>query len=263
MITNTSLFKSNKTIPQTFDWEFPSDQISIKPGYVHVWKVDLTNISSHHDTAGILSADERERAVRMIDPLRRELFRSARFALRNILSLYKCLPPEAIEFTYGIYGKPFVKQQALRCSISFNITHSSDLMLVALSNSCQVGIDLEKEHNPTTKEWIIRQYFSQKDNYFFRNLPEEKRLSAFLQLWTLKEAHAKAIGSGFAAAPELDFYEQDHNSELRMNQMIVYPKEDFWFLCFSPRKGFIASTAVLSNVSPVPRFYSYEFESIT
>jgi len=263
MNTKTSVYQKNKIIPQPFDWKIPPNKVSIKPGDVHIYKVDMANISSHHDTVGILSADERQRAVRMIDPLKRERFRSARFALRNILSSYKVLPPEDIEFSYAKHGKPFVKQNALKNSISFNITHSSDLMLVALSNSYQVGIDLEKEHNSATKEWIIRQFFSQKDNYFFNILPQEDRLPAFLHLWTLKEAHAKAIGSGFAAAPELDFYEQDHLSELRINHMIVYPKEDFWFLCFSPRKGFIAAAAVLSNVSPVPRFYSYEYDSET
>jgi len=136
-------------------------------------------------------------------------------------------------------------------------------MLVALSSSCQVGIDLEKEHSLTTKEWIIRQYFSQKDDYYIRHLPGEERLSAFLLLWTLKEAHAKAIGCGFAAAPDLDFSERDHHYKVCLNRMIIYPKNDFWFLCFSPYKGFIASAAVLNDISPVPRFYSYKYDSET
>ena len=263
MITKTNFSNNSKSISHPFNWEIPPNRVSIKPGDVHIWKVDLKVIAAYQDAAKILSTDERERAARIIDPLRRGRFRSARFVLRNILSLYNYLPPEEIELSYGRYGKPFIKQKALKCSISFNITHSTNLMLVALSNSCQIGIDLEKEHSITTKEWIIKQYFSQKDNYFFRHLPGEERLSAFLLLWTLKEAHAKALGSGFGAAPDLDFSERDHHCELRLNQMIIYPKEDFWFLCFSPDKGFIASAAVLTTVNPVPRFYSYKYESET
>ena len=263
MIPKTNYSNSNISISQPFDWEIPPNRVSIKPDDVHIWKVDLKVIASHQNAAKILSTDERERAARMIDPLKRGRFRFARFALRNILSFYKYLLPEAIELSYGKYGKPFIEQKGLECSLSFNITHSTTLMLVTLSNSHQVGIDLEKEHSLTTKEWIIRQYFSQKDNYFFRHLPGEERLSAFLLLWTLKEAHAKALGCGFAAAPELDFSERDHHCELRLNRMIIYPKDDFWFLCFSPYKGFIASAAVLNNVSPVPRFYSYKYDSET
>ena len=263
MITKTNFSNKSKSISHPFNWEIPPNRVSIKPGDVHIWKVDLKVIAAYQDVAKILSTDERERAARIIDPLRRGRFRSARFVLRNILSLYNYLPPEEIELSYGKYGKPFIEQKALKCSISFNITHSTNLMLVALSNSCQIGIDLEKEHSITTKEWIIKQYFSQEDNYFFRHLPGEERLSAFLLLWTLKEAHAKALGSGFGAAPDLDFSERDHHCELRLNQMIIYPKEDFWFLCFSPDKGFIASAAVLTTVNPVPRFYSYKYESET
>ena len=263
LMTKTDRSNTSTLFSQALNWKIPSNRFSFQPNEVHIWKVDLKNIVPHQDSSRILSTDELDRAARMIDPLRRGRFLSARFALRNILSLYKHLPPEAIEFSYGKYRKPFVEQRTLNCSISFNISHSSDLMLVALSNSCQVGIDLEKEHSLTTKDWIIRQYFSQKDSYFFRNLPAEDRLSAFLLLWTLKEAHSKAIGSGFAEAPSLDFSEKDHHSDLRLNQVIIYPKEDFWFLCFSPFGGFIASVAILTAVSPVPRFYSYEYDSET
>ena len=195
LMTKTDHSNTSTSIYQAIDWKIPSNRFSFQPNEVHIWKVNLKNIVPHQDSSRILSTDELDRAARMIDPLKRGRFLSARFGLRNILSEYKHLPPEAIEFSYGKYGKPFVEQRALKYSISFNISHSSDLMLVALSNSYQVGIDLEKEHSHTTKEWIIRQYFSQKDSYFFRNLPAEERLSAFLLLWTLKEAYAKAIGS--------------------------------------------------------------------
>jgi phosphopantetheinyl transferase len=251
----------NASISQSFEWCLPPNQIFIKSGEVHIWKADLNVVATYQVEARILSADEKDRADRMIDPLKRGRFRSARIALREILSLYKNESPEMIEFSFGKNGKPYIKQGSLKYAISFNISHSADLMLVVLSNSAPVGIDLEEKHSLTSQEWIIRQYFSQKDNYFLNQLPEGERLSAFLRLWTLKEAYAKALGSGLAAAPELDFSERNYHSDLCLNQVIISPKDDFWFLCFLPQKGFIASSAILTNIYPVPRFYAYASKS--
>ena len=117
MITKANFSNKSKSISYPFNWEIPPNRVSIKPGDVHIWKVDLKVIASHQDTGKILSTDEQERAARIVDPLRRGRFRSARFALRNILSLYEYLSPEAIELSYGKYGKPFIKQKALKCSI--------------------------------------------------------------------------------------------------------------------------------------------------
>jgi len=76
MITKTNFSNKSKSTSHPFNWEIPPNRVSIKPGDVHIWKVDLKVIAAYQDAAKILSTDERERAARIIDPLRRIRFRS-------------------------------------------------------------------------------------------------------------------------------------------------------------------------------------------
>ncbi len=47
MITKTNFYNKSKSISHPFGWETPPNRVSIKPGDVHIWKVDLKVITAH------------------------------------------------------------------------------------------------------------------------------------------------------------------------------------------------------------------------
>jgi 4'-phosphopantetheinyl transferase len=78
----------------------------------------------------------------------------------------------------------------------FNISHSGDLIMVALAQDCQIGVDLELKR-PRKKMMSLAQYsFSETEFAWLSALPENEQESAFWQLWTIRESILKLAGKG-------------------------------------------------------------------
>jgi 4'-phosphopantetheinyl transferase len=146
--------------------------------------------------AELLSADERERAGRFVFDHLRSSFTLSRGAMRVLLG--RCLDarPAAIRFTYGEKGKPALESPG---RIRFNVSHSGDLALFAITLDCEIGVDIERIHAMQDFAGIAKRFFSTEEEMDLMSLPEDQREAAFFRCWTRKEAYIKAIGDGFSA----------------------------------------------------------------
>ena len=116
----------------------------------------------------------------------------ARAALRIVLAGHLGLHPGDVEFATGEHGKPEILGSALR----FNLSHSADLALIALTEHAEVGIDVE--------------HTSRRSRAVERTLTPpsappstvDDRHTELLRIWCRKEALAKAGGGGLGWAPE-------------------------------------------------------------
>lgn len=112
--------------------------------------------------------------------------------------LRECLRPLGIHYDdstpiiKGEYGKPALAEHP---EIHFNISHS-DGIAACIAGKRQCGIDCERirEFRPN----ILKRVFSEQEQMYFRNVPDEEKNTAFFRLWTLKEAYIKAIGMGLS-----------------------------------------------------------------
>lgn len=95
-----------------------------------------------------------------------------------------------IEIGYGENGKPFITNLE---NVHFNISHSGDFVVCAVSNN-EVGIDVERIRKVNLR--IAERYFSASELYDLMQLGEEERKTYFITLWTVKESYLKAIGKG-------------------------------------------------------------------
>jgi 4'-phosphopantetheinyl transferase len=77
----------------------------------------------------------------------------------------------------------------------FNISHTRDAFAFAISECCEVGIDLEKMDRSIDFKSIARKFFSNAERAFILDSPADSRNRFFL-LWTRKEALLKALGTG-------------------------------------------------------------------
>ncbi len=180
-------------------WSFPPDQWQLNGAEVHVWAASLDKpvgrICSLEQT---LSPDERDRAMRFHFERDRNRFIVGRGMLRAILSSYLTIDPGKLHFVYSSRGKPFLTGLPGRCTIHFNLAHSNDLILIALTQFCAVGVDVEWVHSVRDTEKIASHFFSSREVVELMALPKEQRTLAFFNLWTRKEACLKATGAGLS-----------------------------------------------------------------
>lgn len=169
------------------------------PGFdeVHLWQVDL-DCPAHERVAltAVLSPDELERAGRLVFALHAGRFTVARGALRCILAAYLRVPPASLRFDYGVQGKPALAGEP---GLSFNLSHSGGLALVALAAGRALGVDVEGGEERASAAEIVRSHFSAAEQQEFDALPVAERPTAFRRGWTRKEAYLKARGAGLTA----------------------------------------------------------------
>lgn len=163
---------------------------------VHVWQAHLDR-APISELAQTLSEEEMSRAERYRFSVDRHRSIAARGILREILSSYLGTPPAAITFNAGSFGKPYLSN----FPVHFNLSHSGPMMLIALSHQ-ELGIDLEKIDAPVEVMPIAQAYFPAAEAAELLNLSMSDRMHRFFQLWTNKEALAKASGLGIAQVLE-------------------------------------------------------------
>jgi 4'-phosphopantetheinyl transferase len=137
---------------------------------------------------GVLSVSEKARADKLIDPIIRNYFSAARASLRWLLAQYLDLSPEEVVIQYASGGKPFVP------GVYFNVSHSRDRALIAITKSCSVGVDLEFI-DPDVSYWQVAELaFTPQERQALAAISGEEQRQVFYQMWTSKEAFLKAHG---------------------------------------------------------------------
>jgi len=173
---------------------------------IHIWKLHLNNeeIDLHHLYEEVLSPDERSRVDRLRSEVDKKRSISSRGLLRKRLGAYLKIDPCEITFSYNKYGKPSLDPSSHNQDLKFNISHSRDIVLHAITQSREIGIDVEYLKVIDKADKIVGRFFSEEEKNFYNSQPEDKKKWAFFTLWTRKEAYSKAMGRGIGL-PSKDF----------------------------------------------------------
>lgn len=175
----------------------------LAPGQVHLWRASLDLPPGRtRELERFLSPDELARAKRFVVRSARDRYTTARAVLRNILARYVSEAPADLRFSYTEHGKPHLAQPAtsLATSLRFNVTHSHDLAVYALTGGQPVGVDVEYLYRRAIVDRlkIAHRFFSDREYNALASMPPYRRDQAFLACWTRKEAFVKAIGQGLS-----------------------------------------------------------------
>ena len=144
-----------------------------------------------------LTSDERTRSARFRFERDRQRFIVARGVLRDLLGGYLQTPPGQIRFVYNAFGKPDLGPEFTR-RLTFNLSHSAGLALIAIAAASNVGVDLEYIRAQSGYADIARRFFSAPEVDHLNALPSHLYAEAFFGCWTKKEAYLKACGEGLA-----------------------------------------------------------------
>lgn len=180
---------------QKDNWTSPPDSLELESHYVDVWRIALDLSSdSIKLIESTLSADEANRAVRFHFEVDKNHFIVAHGVLRKILGCYLHCDPTELTFSLNQYGKPALVNSALE----FNLSHSSDFALIAVTSDRKIGVDLERIRPDMELENIASRNFSEIEVSELMGLPPEQRGIGFFNCWTRKEAYVKAQGVGLS-----------------------------------------------------------------
>lgn len=157
---------------------------------VHLW---LAERGDDVDDS-TLSAEERARAARLKQPQDRALFVLAHAVLRDLLARYTGQRACDLALTTGAHGKPCLPAGS-HDDLRFNLSHSGDVVLVALARGRDLGVDVEAVSAHDDLDAVAAQVFADDERAAIA-AAGERRLDAFHALWTRKEACVKAWGRG-------------------------------------------------------------------
>ncbi len=162
---------------------------------IHIYAAPLSGVIAEERFA-VLNADERERAQRLISPLHRQRFIAAHVMLREILSLYLPTDAASLQFAFSSRRKPSLAKP-FENKLHFNLSHSEEMAVYAITTSGEVGIDIE-QIRPENKSDVAERFFSEKEKSALTTLPATQQRAGFYQVWARKEAIIKANGKGLS-----------------------------------------------------------------
>ena len=148
-------------------------------------------------TREFLSSDEAARRAHYRSRAAAERYVVTRSLVRIVLGEHLGVGPRALRVSRTDTGKPIVAE-----GINFNVTHSGDLVLLAVCERRPVGVDVERRREvPRVRELMLR-WFSESERQECAHLSTLGLTDseAFLRVWSLKEARLKALGVGISGA---------------------------------------------------------------
>lgn len=169
-------------------------------GQVDVWLTALEALTADllYSYEAILSTDERERLRRFIVLEPRVQHVVARALLRTTLSRYAEVEPTQWCFETNKYGRPYLAAPVIGHDLRFNLSHTTHLVALAITEGCEIGIDVEYTLRQFDSDRLASTVFAPAEIKALQAAPQSQRRELFWAFWTLKEAYIKARGMGLS-----------------------------------------------------------------
>jgi 4'-phosphopantetheinyl transferase len=163
----------------------------------YAWTGALSDAALWQRYLDLLPPDEIERIYRFArEPDRRRGLMACALT-RAALARHTGVEPAAMRFTRDRLGKPELVDPA-RTGLSFNISHTGELVLCGVSWAGSVGVDVERHDRTLNDLALARRFFAPDEAAELEAVAAAGRRRAFFELWTLKEAYVKACGRGLS-----------------------------------------------------------------
>ncbi len=217
------------------------------PG-VGVWLVPLGSAGPEISWAmARLAPEERALAERFPDYTNTVRFAVTRAALRQLLSKHCNRGCSEIRLTYGKAGKPYLDSDT---DIHFNVSHSADLAVIAMSTDTPVGVDVEQRRGPELRAGeMVSELFHAEEEARLTALPDEAMATAVLRCWTIKEAVGKAVGFGLDDLLERVVVDADPAKPPRLLRLRGDRAPERWSL---RQMSVVPYRALMTLAAPVP-----------
>lgn len=119
-----------------------------------------------------------------------------RSLVRTVLGAHTGVAPRDLHVRLTSTGKPEAE------GVHFNVTHSGDIVLLAICDDRAVGVDVERRRDVARVDALVSRWLTPAERKELDALRTRglELSDAFLRIWSLKEARLKALGVGIAGA---------------------------------------------------------------
>lgn len=224
-------------------------KLTLHEGEVHVWRCALDRVSpSVEGRVACLSADERTRSVQFIVPLERRRFILTRIVLRHVLAGYHGLAASDIPLAREASGRPYVEGAERPF---FSLSHSADVALIAVADVA-VGVDVERVRPVARAAEIARRIMHPETVALLESLPPSQFERSFLDAWTQREAHVKAVGGGLFRTPDVLPFDPGLPNDATVHPLVSRADGSRWsiarFLPYRSSRAALAAPGALRAV---------------
>lgn len=179
-------------------------KVTLSDTQIDIWLCTLPDIEDRNAHFLFqLSPEEKSRAERFKFELHRNRFIASHGFMRKVLARYLNIEADKIEYLNGEKGKPCLADSSYYNlnGLQFNLSHTQDLAILAVTKNAALGIDIEYNNRKTDWKGICKRFFTVPEQQALFSLAEEQQEIAFFDLWTRKEAYMKVLGTGLSLSP--------------------------------------------------------------
>ena len=230
-------------------WQNFPQMLDCPPETVHLIGISLSHTVYNDQLLCLLSSEEKQRSMQFKFEIHQRRYVMFHAFLRHVLGAYTDIKPEMLEFEYGFNQKPSLKNQP---ELHFNLSHSEDEGIVAISSGAAIGVDIEKM-KVRHMSALAERFFSPHEVGYLQSLTATEQHSAFYHLWTHKEAFIKA--TGFGLSQDLKRFAVGLNPS-RLTHADEFNLIDWTLQSFAWREGYSSAFAVNQSVQSV-HFFQY------
>jgi 4'-phosphopantetheinyl transferase len=226
------------------DTELISDDsvLRLTSGEIHVWLAfydENTEEQLQLAYRELLSSAEREQEARFYFARDRHRYLITRALARTVLSRYVSTHPKEWIFSANAFGRPdIVNAEGRDACLSFNISHTDGLIVLAVAKDRALGVDVENVGARKALMEIAGRYFSASEVAQLRAAPLRQQQYCFFEYWTFKEAYIKARGMGLSLPlDKFSFhYPSDRTVEIEIDPQLVDDagRWQFWQFQLAP-----------------------------
>lgn len=141
----------------------------------------------------------------------------------------------------GPRGKPFAPALP---GLEFNLSHAGADLLLAFACDQPLGVDIERATRRVSPDALAARFFAKAEAAALARLPPARRRSAFLHLWTHKEAVLKALGEGLAfGLDRIELSLSDEGRVLGLKRIADGPAPGWQLHAIEPAPGLVGALA--------------------
>ena len=236
-------------------WPNTMQATPLAPNAAHLWAVPLVDVRTPWpELERLLSADERARAARFLRDETCQSFIAARCGLRSILAMYLDVAAAEVPLETAPSGKPQLAESAVG-DLRFNLAHSGELALVAVTRGGEIGVDVERLRPVEHWQEIASRYFHPTETAAIGAAAAQVPIN-FFRCWTRKEAVLKAIGVGIIFP--LDLFRVPMEADIA-GWIDVPPHASnaaarYWLASVGPCKGYVGAVAATHELDSAAGF---------
>lgn len=233
--------------------------LTIDPAEIHLWLAYYDEIAEeglHAAYRELMSREEREQEPRFFFARDRRRYLVTRALVRTVLSRYADVDPAAWVFDTNAYGRPeAVNAAAKDLGLTFNISHTHSLIVLGVTRSRALGVDVENFRAREVSIDLAHHYFAPREVAALNTVPEHEQQYRFFEYWTFKESYIKARGMGLSLPlDKFSFhYADDRAVELAIDRELADDAARWQFWQFRPAADYLVAVCAERHEAGSPR----------